>query len=71
MIDVKKVLKDLQNERIDNGIMPPYVPMYDIMRAVKDEATQELRNFVKDKEVNYHKTVNGHSFSLPEIDEYK
>ena len=71
MVDVKKILKRLQEERIDNGISPSFVPMYDIMREVKEEATQELRDFVRSKEVNYHKTINGHSFSLAEIYEYK
>lgn len=67
MIDVKSIISDNQKSIHEKGIVPAIVPMTKILSDVREQALQELRDMMMSKEILYHETLNGHSFSVPEI----
>ena len=68
MRDVKTILIELQGKVMEKNVEPVTVQLQDFIKVVVQEAKNELRELIKKKEVIYHQTLNGHSFSVPEGD---
>ena len=65
MRSVRDIIKELYEQRKESGIEPAMVHLQDFLKAVTQEAKEELWELIKSKEVIYHQTLNGHAFSLP------
>lgn len=68
MRDIKTILKELQDKVMEKNIEPVAVQLQDFMKVVTQEVKEDLWQLIKKKEVIYHQTLNGHSFSVPEED---
>ena len=68
MIDIKKIIIELQDEVREKNVEPVTVQLQDFIKVVVQEAKDELWELIKKKEIIYHQTLNGHSFSVPEGD---
>ena len=68
MIDIKKIIIELQDEVREKNVEPVAVQLRDFVKVVVQEAKNELWELIKNKEIIYHQTLNGHSFSVPEGD---
>ena len=68
MIDIKKIIIELQDEVREKNVEPVAVQLQDFVKVVVQEAKNELWELIKNKEIIYHQTLNGHSFSVPEGD---
>ena len=68
MRDIKTILKELQDKVKEKNIEPVAVQLQDFMKVVTQEVKEDLWQLIKKKEVIYHQTLNGHSFSVPEED---
>ena len=68
MRDVKAIIIELQGKVREKNIEPVAVQLQDFIRVVVQEAKNELWELIKNKEIIYHQTLNGHSFSVPEGD---
>ena len=68
MIDIKKIIIELQDKVREKNVEPVAVQLQDFIRVVVQEAKNELWELIKNKEIIYHQTLNGHSFSVPEGD---
>ena len=66
MRDIKTILKELQDKVKEKNIEPVAVQLQDFMKVVTQEVKEDLWQLIKKKEVIYHQTLNGHSFSVPE-----
>ena len=68
MRDVKTIITELQDKVREKNVEPATVQLQDFIKLVVQEAKNELWELIKNKEIIYHKTLNGHSFSVPERD---
>ena len=68
MIDIKKIIIELQDEVREKNVEPVAVQLQDFIKVVVQEAKNELWELIKNKEIIYHQTLNSHSFSVPEGD---
>ena len=68
MIDIKKIIIELQDKVREKNVEPVAVQLQDFIKVVVQEAKNELWELIKNKEIIYHQTLNGHSFSVPEGD---
>lgn len=68
MRDVKTIITELLDEVREKNVEPVTVQLQDFIKVVVQEAKDELWELIKNKEIIYHKTLNGHSFSVPEGD---
>ena len=68
MRDVKTIIIELQGKVMEKNVEPVTVQLQDFIKVVVQEAKNELWELIKKKEVIYHQTLNGHSFSVPEGD---
>ena len=68
MRDVKTIITELQDKVMEKNVEPVAVQLQDFIKVVVQEAKNELWELIKKKEVIYHQTLNGHSFSVPEED---
>lgn len=66
MRDVKTILIELQGKIMEKNVEPVAVQLQDFIKVVVQEAKNELWELIKNKEIIYHQTLNGHSFSVPE-----
>ena len=64
MIDIREIIISLQKRRADMNIEPAIVPLVDIQREAYKQVIDELRILTKDKQINYHKTLNSVAFSV-------
>ena len=64
MIDVKDIIKRLQKAKIDNKQEPAIVSMVEVQQEALKMTLEELRRLTREGEINYHQTLNGHSFSV-------
>lgn len=64
MIDIREIIISLQKRRADMNIEPTIVPLVDIQREAYKQVIDELRILAKDKQINYHKTLNSVAFSV-------
>ena len=68
MIDVKKIIIELQDKVREKNVEPVAVQLQDFIKVVVQEAKNELWELIKEKEIIYDQTLNSHSFSVPEGD---
>ena len=68
MRDVKTIIIELQGKVMEKNVEPVTVQLQDFIKVVVQEAKNELWELIKKKQVIYHQTLNGHSFSVPEED---
>ena len=68
MRDVKTIIIELQDKVMDKNVEPVAVQSQDFIKVVVQEAKNELWELIKNKEIIYHQTLNGHSLSVPEGD---
>ena len=68
MRDVKTIIIELQDKVREQNVEPVAVQLQDFIQVVVQEAKDELWELIKNKEIIYHQTLNGHSFSVPEGD---
>ena len=68
MRDVKTIITELQGKVMEKNVEPVAVQLQDFIKVVVQEAKIELWELIKNKEIIYHQTLNGHSFSVPEGD---
>lgn len=68
MRDVKTIIIELQDKVREQNVEPVTVQLQDFIKVVVQEAKDELWELIKNKEIIYHKALNGHSFSVPEGD---
>ena len=66
MRDVKTIITELQGKVMEKNVEPVAVQLQDFIKVVVQEAKNELWELIKNKEIIYHQTLNGHSFSVPE-----
>ena len=64
MIDVKDIISRLQKAKIDNKQEPAIVSMVEVQQEALKMTLEELRLLTREGEINYHQTLNGHSFSV-------
>ena len=67
MIDIREIIISLQKRKADMNIEPTIVPLVDIQREAYKQIVDELRILTKDKQINYHKTLNSVAFSVDEV----
>ena len=68
MRNVKTIITELQDKIREQNMEPVTVQLQDFIKVVVQEAKDELWELIKNKEIIYHQTLNGHSFSVPEGD---
>ena len=68
MRDIKTIIIELQDKVKEKNIEPVAVQLQDFLKVVTQEVKEDLWQLIKKKEVIYHQTLNGHSFSVPEED---
>ena len=66
MRSAKEIITELFAARKATGVEPASVQLQEFIKVVIKEAKEELWELVKNKEVTYHQTLNGHSFSIPD-----
>lgn len=66
MRSIRDIISELYEQRKESGVEPVMVHLQDFLKAVTQEAKEELWELIKGKEVIYHQTLNGHSFSIPD-----
>ena len=66
MSSAKEIITELFAAREATGVEPASVQLQEFIKVVIQEAKEELWELVKNKEVTYHQTLNGHSFSIPD-----
>ena len=64
----KTIITELLDEVREKNVEPVAVQLQDFIKVVVQEAKNELWELIKNKEIIYHQTLNGHSFSVPEGD---
>ena len=64
MIDIKDIIKRLQQAKIDNKQEPAIVSMVEVQQEALKMTLEELRRMTKEGEIKYHQTLNGHAFSI-------
>ena len=66
MIDVKDIISRLQQAKIDNKQEPAIVSMVEVQQEAAKMVLEELRRLMREGEIKYHQTLNGHAFSIKE-----
>ena len=66
MRSAKEIITELFAARKATVMEPAAVQLQEFIKVVIKEAKEELWELVKNKEVTYHQTLNGHSFSIPD-----
>lgn len=64
MIDVKEIIVSLQKRKQDANIEPCVVSMKEVQQEVSSQTLEELRRLMREGEIKYHQTLNGHAFSV-------
>ena len=64
MIDVKDIIKRLQQAKIDNKQEPVIVSMVEVQQEASKAVLEELRSLYKEGKVQHYETLNGHAFSV-------
>lgn len=64
MIDVKEIIISLQKRKADEKKEPQIVSMVEVQQEAAKQVLEELRRLMKEGEIKYHQTLNGHAFSV-------
>ena len=63
-IDIYDIIKKYQDDRKARNIHPAIVLLNEIQARVAQQVLEELRTLARQGKVKYHKTLNGHAFSV-------
>lgn len=58
MIDVLNIIQEMQKEKEDKGITPPYVIDADLFNRVNQEVKETLNELYKEKKIGINQTIN-------------
>ena len=64
MIDIKDIIKRLQQAKKADGVVPTIVDMVEVQQEASKAVLEELRSLYKEGKVQHHETLNGHAFSI-------
>lgn len=64
MIDIYNIVETICKEKEHKQIAPCYVTFTEILNAVNQKVKDELNNYVRWKEIAYHRILNGVSFEI-------
>ena len=64
MIDIKEIIIRLQKAKQNENKEPLIVGMVDIQQEAAKRVLEELRRLMREGEIKYHQTLNGHAFSV-------
>lgn len=66
MIDIKEIIIRLQKAKQNENKEPLIVGMVDVQQEAAKMVLEELRRLMREGEIKYHQTLNGHAFSIKE-----
>lgn len=55
---IKNIISEIEAKHVKENVVPNYVLMEDVKRAVIDDLTNALREMCKDGTLEWHKTLN-------------
>lgn len=61
---IKNIISDMEAKLVKENVVPNYVLMEDVKRAVIDDLLNALREMCKDGTLEWHKTLNSVGFSV-------
>lgn len=61
---IKNIISDMEAKLVKENVVPNYVLMEDVKRAVIDDLTNALREMCKDGTLEWHKTLNSVGFCV-------
>lgn len=64
MIDIKEIIIRLQKAKQNENKEPLIVGMVDVQQEAARMVLEELRRLMREGEIKYHQTLNGHAFSV-------
>ena len=64
MIDIKEIIISLQKAKQNENKEPLIVGMVDVQQEAAKQVLEELRRLMREGEIKYHQTLNGHAFSV-------
>ena len=64
MIDVKEIIISLQKAKQDENKEPLIVSMVEVQQEAAKRVLEELRRLMREGDIKYHQTLNGHAFSV-------
>ena len=71
MIDVYEIIKSIVAEKAEQNVSPTSALTSEIINKVTDKAKKEINQFVLDKKLAFHRTINSISFDVIEEKEEK
>lgn len=64
MIDIKEIIISLQKRKQNENKEPQIVSMVEVQQEAAKQVLEELRRLMREGEIKYHQTLNGHAFSV-------
>lgn len=64
MIDVKEIIISLQKRKQNENKEPLIISMVEVQQEAARMVLEELRRLMREGEIKYHQTLNGHAFSV-------
>ena len=64
MIDVKEIIVSLQKAKQNENKEPLIISMVEVKQEAARLVLEELRRLMREGEIKYHQTLNGHAFSV-------
>ena len=64
MIAVRNIIISLQKAKQNEKKEPCIVSMTDVQQEAARQVLEELRRLMREGEIKYHQTLNGHAFSV-------
>lgn len=64
MIDVKEIIVSLQKAKQNENKEPLIISMVEVQQEAARMVLEELRRLMREGEIKYHQTLNGHAFSV-------
>lgn len=62
MIDVKQVIQEIVDYKIQQNITPAHATTSEIRKKLYEKANKDLIKLIKNKEIDYGPTTNEHYF---------
>ena len=64
MIDIKEIIISLQKRKQNENKEPLIISMVEVQQEAARLVLEELRRLMREGEIKYHQTLNGHAFSV-------
>ena len=64
MIDIKDIIISLQKAKQNENKEPLIISMVEVQQEAARLVLEELRRLMREGEIKYHQTLNGHAFSV-------